>query len=89
MSDQSESRSVFDEVADALSSLSPSERRVLILYFGLQGGEPLSIHEVAVAMALPVAVVEELKERAMQRLRGGGGPDGAAMALNHDPNGAA
>jgi DNA-directed RNA polymerase specialized sigma24 family protein len=81
MSGQSESQWIADEVAAALSPLPPLERRVLILYFGLEQTEPLTIDEIAMAMGMPVAAAGELKARALRMLRAGGGPGGAAMAM--------
>ena len=57
------------DVRIALSSLDPREARVIRLYFGLDGNQPLTLEEIASVFGLSRERVRQIKERALGRLR--------------------
>ena len=61
-----------DDVADALDSLPPRERRVIQLRFGLLDGQQRSLEELAARMGVGRQSIRELERRALERLRKSG-----------------
>ena len=57
------------EVRRAMASLAPREVRVLRLYYGLDGSQPLTLEEIASVFGLSRERVRQIKERALGRLR--------------------
>jgi RNA polymerase primary sigma factor len=49
--------------------LPPRDRRVLILYFGLEGNRPMTLHEIARDLGVTRERVRQLRDRALKRLR--------------------
>jgi RNA polymerase primary sigma factor len=63
-------RKSFEEAIHlALSSLTPREREVIRLRFGLDGNEPRTLQEIGVAMSISRERVRQIESRALARLR--------------------
>ena len=61
--------SLCDDLARALSLLTHRERRILTLYFGLDGEDPITLENVGKKLHLTRERVRQIKEKAIQRLR--------------------
>jgi RNA polymerase primary sigma factor len=64
-----ESDSRREAIARALDVLPPRDRRVLIMYFGLEGNRPMTLQEIARELAVTRERVRQLRDRALKRLR--------------------
>ena len=64
-----ESDSRRDAIARALEVLAPRDRRVLTLYFGLEGSRPMTLQEIARELGVTRERVRQLRDRALKRLR--------------------
>jgi RNA polymerase primary sigma factor len=64
-----ESDSRREAIARALEVLSPRDRRVLTLYFGLEGSRPMTLQEIAMELGVTRERVRQLRDRALKRLR--------------------
>ena len=64
-----ESDSRREAIARALEVLSPRDRRVLLLYFGLEGSRPMTLQEIARELGVTRERVRQLRDRALKRLR--------------------
>ena len=62
--------SLEKKIQELLYELTPSERDVIILVFGLQGGQELSLHQVASQLNISDRKVNRLKKKAIKKLRG-------------------
>ena len=60
---------LVEQVAQVLDSLSPRERHVLRLRFGMQGGEGLTLQAVADLMTVSRERVRQIEGQAMRKLR--------------------
>lgn len=70
MPDEQVTASSFkDRVKQTLSGLSGRERRVVELYFGLEGELPLTLDEIGERLSITRERVRQLKENALRRLR--------------------
>jgi RNA polymerase sigma factor (sigma-70 family) len=58
-----------DEIKHVLSQLDPRESEVLQLRFGLDRGQPRTLHEVADHLQLKPARIAQIERRALDRLR--------------------
>ena len=56
-------------IARALDVLPPRDRRVLVMYFGLEGGRPMTLQEIARELGVTRERVRQLRDRALKRLR--------------------
>ncbi len=74
--------SMPDVVKKLLSSLDKRERAIVTLRYGLDGGEPRTLEEVAAVFGLTRERVRQLEHRAMARLRDGMYAEGARELLN-------
>jgi len=63
-----ESDSRREAIARALEVLQPRDRRVLTLYFGLEG-RPMTLQEIARELGVTRERVRQLRDRALKRLR--------------------
>jgi RNA polymerase primary sigma factor len=52
-----------------LMTLSERERNIMVMYFGLDDGEPLTLEEIGKRMGLTRERIRQIKEQAIQRLR--------------------
>jgi RNA polymerase primary sigma factor len=64
-----ESDSRREAIARALEVLPPRDRRVLTLYFGLEGNRPMTLQEIARELGVTRERVRQLRDRALKRLR--------------------
>lgn len=64
-----ESDSRREAIARALEVLQPRDRRVLTLYFGLEGNRPMTLQEIARELGVTRERVRQLRDRAVKRLR--------------------
>jgi RNA polymerase primary sigma factor len=64
-----ESDSRRQAIARALEVLPPRDRRVLVMYFGLEGNRPMTLQEIARELAVTRERVRQLRDRALKRLR--------------------
>jgi len=64
-----ESDSRREAIARALEVLAPRDRRVLTLYFGLEGSRPMTLQEIARELGVTRERVRQLRDRALKRLR--------------------
>ncbi|MBV6623176.1 MAG: sigma-70 family RNA polymerase sigma factor [Rivularia sp. (in: Bacteria)] len=62
--------SLEKNIQELLYELTPSERDVIILVFGLQDGQELSLHQVASQLNISYMKVSRLKKKAIKKLRG-------------------
>ena len=58
-----------DDLGRALALLTERERRILTLYFGLDGEDPITLENVGKKLQLTRERVRQIKEKAIQRLR--------------------
>jgi RNA polymerase primary sigma factor len=61
-------RALKETVDEALSSLTPREAKVLRLYFGLDGQEPMTLEEIGSLLKITRERVRQIKEKALKRL---------------------
>lgn len=64
-----ESDSRREAIARALEVLPARDRRVLVLYFGLEGSRPMTLQEIARELGVTRERVRQLRDRALKRLR--------------------
>jgi RNA polymerase primary sigma factor len=57
------------EIRRAIGSLEPREARVLRLYYGLDGDQPLTLEEIGTIFGLSRERIRQIKEKALRRLR--------------------
>jgi len=62
-------KALTDVVDEALESLKEREAKVLRLYFGLDGQEPMTLEEIGSLLGITRERVRQIKERALVRLR--------------------
>jgi RNA polymerase primary sigma factor len=63
------SSALTEDMEKALSTLGERERSILTMYFGLNGGEPLTLEDIGKRMNLTRERIRQIKEKAIQRLR--------------------
>ena len=64
-----ESDSRRQAIDRALDVLAPRDRRVLVMYFGLEGNRPMTLQEIARELGVTRERVRQLRDRALKRLR--------------------
>ncbi len=62
-------RALTDSIQDVLDTLKEREARILRLYFGLDGEEPMTLEEIGKLMGITRERVRQIKEKALARLR--------------------
>jgi RNA polymerase primary sigma factor len=62
-------RALSDAVAESLASLTAREGKILRLYFGLDGGGPMTLEVIGRRMGVTRERVRQIKEQALARLR--------------------
>lgn len=62
-----------EDLRAALAALEPREEKILRLYFGLDGADPLTLEQIGVQMGLTRERIRQLKEKALAKLRGAAG----------------
>lgn len=58
-----------EDLRQALESLDPRETHILKLYFGLDGGEPLTLEQIGSEMHLTRERIRQIKQKALDKLR--------------------
>ncbi len=64
-------RFLSDEIEEALATLPPRDARVLMLYFGLNGGREHTLEEIGGMLGVTRERIRQLRDRALKRLREG------------------
>ncbi len=67
--EQAFEKALTESVEAALSSLKERESRILRLYFGLDGSEPMTLEEIGALLGITRERVRQIKEKALSRLR--------------------
>ncbi len=62
-------KALTQSIDDALRSLKEREARIIKLYFGLDGSEPMTLEEIGAMMGITRERVRQIKETALSRLR--------------------
>lgn len=62
-------RALSDSIEAVLSTLKEREAKILRLYFGLDGKEPMTLEEIGSMMGITRERVRQIKEKALARLR--------------------
>ncbi len=62
-------RALTDSIEEVLSTLKEREAKILRLYFGLDGHEPMTLEEIGSMMGITRERVRQIKEKALARLR--------------------
>jgi DNA-directed RNA polymerase sigma subunit (sigma70/sigma32) len=68
-SEQEVEKALTESIEAALSRLPSIGSEVLRLYFGLDGGEPMSVEEIALAVGTHAADVRRIMSESMAALR--------------------
>ena len=58
-----------ESIDEVLQTLKEREARILRLYFGLEGKEPMTLEEIGGMMGITRERVRQIKEKALARLR--------------------
>jgi RNA polymerase primary sigma factor len=67
--DETYERALSHTIDEALGTLKDREARVLRLYFGLEGAEPMTLEEIGALLGITRERVRQIKEKALVRLR--------------------
>jgi RNA polymerase primary sigma factor len=67
--DETYDRALLDKVEEALGTLKEREAKILRLYFGLDGQEPMTLEEIGSLLGITRERVRQIKEKALLRLR--------------------
>jgi RNA polymerase primary sigma factor len=62
-------KALTQSIKEALSGLKEREGKILRLYFGLDGQEPMTLEEIGAALNITRERVRQIKEKALSRLR--------------------
>lgn len=62
-------KALTQSIQDALSGLKEREAKILRLYFGLDGQDPMTLEEIGAALNITRERVRQIKEKALSRLR--------------------
>jgi RNA polymerase primary sigma factor len=62
-------KALTQSIREALSGLKEREGKILRLYFGLDGQEPMTLEEIGAALNITRERVRQIKEKALSRLR--------------------
>lgn len=60
---------LIDQIAQSIDSLGARQARILRLYFGLDGADPLTLEEIGAHLGITRERVRQIKEKALSRLR--------------------
>src|ERR1041384_5920972 len=67
--EQTFEKALTESIEEALSHLKERESKILRLYFGLDGNEPMTLEEIGSQLGITRERVRQLKEKALARLR--------------------
>jgi RNA polymerase primary sigma factor len=62
-------KALTEAIEESLSDLKERESRILRLYFGLDGSEPMTLEEIGELLGITRERVRQIKEKALSRLR--------------------
>jgi RNA polymerase primary sigma factor len=62
-------RTMGEDLRLALTQLEPREQRILTRYFGLDGGDPLTLEQIGAQLGLTRERIRQIKEKALEKLR--------------------
>jgi RNA polymerase primary sigma factor len=62
-------KALSDSVHEALAGLKEREAKILRLYFGLDGSEPMTLEQIGAVLNITRERVRQIKEKALSRLR--------------------
>jgi len=62
-------KALTESIEDALGSLKERESKILRLYFGLDGEEPMTLEQIGALLGITRERVRQIKEKALSRLR--------------------
>ncbi len=62
-------KALTESIEEALSHLKEREAKILRLYFGLDGSEPMTLEEIGALLGITRERVRQIKEKALSRLR--------------------
>ncbi len=67
--DETYDQALMDTVEEALGTLKEREAKILRLYFGLDGQDPMTLEEIGAILGVTRERVRQIKEKALLRLR--------------------
>ena len=67
--EQTFEKALTEAIEESLSSLKEREAKILRLYFGLDGGEPMTLEQIGSLLGITRERVRQIKEKALSRLR--------------------
>ena len=67
--DQTFEKALIEAIAESLGSLKEREAKILRLYFGIDGGEAMTLEEIGSQLGITRERVRQIKEKALSRLR--------------------
>lgn len=67
--DQTFEKALIEAIAESLGSLKEREAKILKLYFGIDGGEAMTLEEIGSQLGITRERVRQIKEKALSRLR--------------------
>ena len=62
-------KALNEAIADSLGSLKEREAKIIRLYFGIDGSEPMTLEEIGAMLGITRERVRQIKEKALSRLR--------------------
>ncbi len=67
--EQTFEKALTEAIEDSLGSLKEREAKVLRLYFGIDGSDPMTLEEIGAMLGITRERVRQIKEKALSRLR--------------------
>ena len=67
--EQTFEKALTESIEEALGSLKEREAKILRLYFGLEGEEPMTLEQIGALLGITRERVRQIKEKALSRLR--------------------
>ncbi|HLV25028.1 MAG TPA: RNA polymerase sigma factor RpoD/SigA [Gemmatimonadales bacterium] len=67
--EQAFEKALTESIVEALNGLKPREAKILQLYFGLHGEDPMTLEQIGVVLGITRERVRQIKEKALSRLR--------------------
>ena len=67
--EQTFEKALTEAIEDSLGSLKDRESKILRLYFGIDGAEPMTLEEIGSLFGITRERVRQIKEKALSRLR--------------------
>ncbi|HEY4953571.1 MAG TPA: sigma-70 family RNA polymerase sigma factor, partial [Gemmatimonadaceae bacterium] len=62
-------KALSEAIEESLSSLKERESKILRLYFGLDGAEPMTLEDIGTLLQITRERVRQIKEKALLKLR--------------------